>query len=261
MAEQNRMTQQLHVNATTTPEMRAFIRASDMSVAALSRLLNISEATVRKWKTRESLEDVSHRSHTLQTTLTPAQEYVAVELRRSLQLSLDSLLVVVKRFINPNASRSGLARCLKRHGVSRLSDLKLQEVQVALEGAALVNRIAIEDLNTHEVLAPEVTQSALAQYLGLMPKEADECKAVSGVVNVTSMPLPEVVDQEAAKNLFVAADPTTGWVYVDLYEDDTMAAANRYMKHVFSEAPFHIRKILAGNYADFKRKYRALEIE
>lgn len=258
MAEQNRMTQQLHVNATTTPEMRAFIRASDMSVAALSRLLNISEATVRKWKTRDSLDDVSHRSHTLQTTLTPAQEYVAVELRRSLQLSLDSLLVVVKRFINPNASRSGLARCLKRHGVSRLSDLKLQEVQVALEGAALVNRIAVEDLNTREVLEPEVTQFALAQYLGLAAKEgASEC----GVVNVTSVPIPEVANQEAAKNLFVAADPSSGWVYVDLYEDDTMAAANRYMKHVFSEAPFHIRKILAGNYADFKRKYRAVESE
>lgn len=45
-------------------------------------------------------------------------------LRRTLLLPLDDLLVVVREFLNPNMSRSGLDRCLRRHGASRLQDLK-----------------------------------------------------------------------------------------------------------------------------------------
>ena len=53
----------------------------------------------------------------MSTTLTPAQEVLAVELRRTLLLPLDDLLVVVRAFINAAVSRSGLDRCLHRHGV------------------------------------------------------------------------------------------------------------------------------------------------
>ncbi len=42
-----------------------------------------------------------------------------MEIRRTLRLPLDDLLVVVREFLNPKASRSGLARCLKRHGLNR----------------------------------------------------------------------------------------------------------------------------------------------
>jgi hypothetical protein len=47
-----------------------------------------------------------------------------VSLRTSLLLPLDDLLAVVREFLNPNASRSGLDRCLRRHGVSNLRDLR-----------------------------------------------------------------------------------------------------------------------------------------
>ena len=53
----------------------------------------------------------------MQTTLTPAQEAVAVALRTTLLVSLDDLLAAVRAFLNPNASRFGLDRCLRRHGV------------------------------------------------------------------------------------------------------------------------------------------------
>jgi hypothetical protein len=59
----------------------------------------------------------------LQTTLTPAQETIAVALRTTLLVSLDDLLAVVHEFLNPNVSRSGLDRCLRRHGVGNLRDL------------------------------------------------------------------------------------------------------------------------------------------
>ena len=56
---------------------------------------------------------------------------LAVELRRTLLLPLDDLLVVVREFINAAVSRSGLDRCLRRHEVSDLEGL-----QPALEGQA-----------------------------------------------------------------------------------------------------------------------------
>ena len=71
--------------------------------------------------------DHSHTAHRLQTTLTPAQEAVAVALRKSLLVSLDGLLAVVREFLNPDVSRSGLDRCLRRHGVGNLRDLKAKE--------------------------------------------------------------------------------------------------------------------------------------
>ena len=47
-----------------------------------------------------------------------------MELRRTLWLSLDDLLAVMHEFINPEVSRSGLDRCLRRHGVSSLAQLR-----------------------------------------------------------------------------------------------------------------------------------------
>ena len=51
---------------------------------------------------------------------------MAVVLRRSLLLSLDDLLSVVREFLNPDVSRSGLDRCLRRHGVANLKALVVQ---------------------------------------------------------------------------------------------------------------------------------------
>src|SRR6056297_1922566 len=79
----------------------------------------ISEQTVWKWRRRDGVHDRSHTAHRLQSTLTPAQEAVAVSLRTTLLLPLDDLLSVVREFLNPNVSRSGLDRCLRRHGVSK----------------------------------------------------------------------------------------------------------------------------------------------
>lgn len=117
----------LHPQARTTPLIRAEIAASGDSIRTLARRYNLSLATVRKWKRRETFEDRTHCPHRLCTTLSPAQEQLAVELRRTLLLPLDDLLAVVREFINPKASRSGLDRCLRRHGVSGLKALQPQE--------------------------------------------------------------------------------------------------------------------------------------
>jgi len=122
---------QVHPLARTTPRTRTEIKASSAPLTVLAERYNITEATARKWKHREDPQDRSHRPHKLSTTLHPAQELLAVELRRTLLLPLDDLLVVIREFINPDVSRSGLDRCLRRQGVSDLKSL-----QPLLEGTA-----------------------------------------------------------------------------------------------------------------------------
>jgi len=117
----------LHKQATTTPKVRAAIKASGEPASVLAVRFGMTEQTIYKWRHRDSVLDRSHTAHRLHTTLTPAQEAVAVALSKILLVSLDDLLSVVREFLNPNASRSGLDRCLRRHGVGNLRDLKATE--------------------------------------------------------------------------------------------------------------------------------------
>ncbi len=109
----------LHKNATTTPARRTYIQASSKPVRELAQELGVSEDTIRRWKKRDTVEDRSHTAHRLQTTLSPEQEAIVLVLRRTLGLTLDDLVTVTREFLHPGASRSGLHRLLKRHGVSR----------------------------------------------------------------------------------------------------------------------------------------------
>ena len=115
---------QVHTQARTTPRTRAEIKVSTAPLVELAERCNITRATAAKWKGRETPHDLSHRPHKLSTTLTPAQEAIAVELRCLTLLPLDDLVAVVREFINPNVSRSGLDRCLRRHGVANLRALQ-----------------------------------------------------------------------------------------------------------------------------------------
>ena len=246
------MTQRQHANATTTPEMRAFIRESDLSVAVLSRLLKVSEGTVRKWRQRDTLDDASHTPKKLNTTLSPAQEYVVVELRKRLLLSLDELLEVCQQFINDDVSRAGLQRCLKRHGVSRLSNVKNgvgDDAELDDEFSLQQVSVPIENRQKQQSLNAEVNPETMKAVLG-----GDE-----QVVSVEVHELPQFEGEGARRHLLVASDPDSKWVYVDIYEGDEKHAAERYMSHVLTKAPYHIRKILAGNYSDFLSRFRLLE--
>ena len=101
-----------HKNATTTPAIRARIAASDEPAAVLAARYGVTLDTIYRWRGRTSFEDRSHTAHQLATTLTSAQEAVAVELRRMLLLPLDDLLAVCREFLNPDVSRSGLDPCV-----------------------------------------------------------------------------------------------------------------------------------------------------
>ncbi len=252
-----------HANATTTPEMRAFIHESDLPTAVLSRLLKISESTVRKWRNRESTADVSHVPKQLNTTLTEAQEYVVVELRTRLLLSLDELLAVCKQFINPHVSRAGLQRCLKRHGVSRLADMEDDgEILDADNPADITVEVALEDTQENTRLTSKLSPEAMREVLN---RTSD--LSLDEVVQVKVTQLPDFFQSSGEKKgnekqekhrLLIANDPSSGWVYVDIYDGNEADAASRYMSYVLTKAPFHIRRILAGNYTEFLSRFRLL---
>ncbi len=113
----------LHKNARTTPAIRQELREFNKSERELAREYHVNRATVRPWRRRDTGQDASHRPHRRHTTLTPAQEWVVIELRKTLLLPLDDRLAVTHEFIHPNVSRSGLDRGRRRQGVSHLQAL------------------------------------------------------------------------------------------------------------------------------------------
>tara|TARA_R110001583_G_scaffold53742_6_gene165384 strand:- start:3716 stop:4582 length:867 start_codon:yes stop_codon:yes gene_type:complete len=277
----SKLDKRLHKNATTTPEIRAFIHESDLATAVLARLLKVSESTVRKWRKREFIEDASHLPKQLNTTLTLAQQYAVVHLRLRLKLSLDELLNVCKEFINANASRAGLQRCLKRHGVSRLSDMQPPS---DIEPEASFTQVAIEESLSNEVINSVVSPQAMSDFLNQMRQQMGEVEGLSqplsplDVVQVYLVSLPQLPLSSDGKSqmtrqqkkqinklseqktsLLMAHDLTSNWVYVDLYSDDDYQAAQRYVSYVLRKAPYHIRRVLVKNYTEFLSRFRLLE--
>ncbi|MEZ9595965.1 transcriptional regulator [Shewanella sp. 10N.261.52.F9] len=231
-----------HRNATTTPEMRRFIQESDLSVSQLSKILNISEATVRKWRKRDSVKNCPNTPHHLNTTLTPLQEYVVVGLRYQLKMPLDTLLKATQKFINPNVSRSGLARCLKRYGVSRVSDIQSPNVPMRY-----FNQIPVtqgSDVQTYTL-----HYETLAKTLALPSTDGNN------VVQVVSLTIPPQLTEETPSSILLGIDPHSDWIYLDIYQDGNTQATNRYMTYVLKHGPFHLRKLLVRNYHTFLQRF------
>ena len=108
------MSSRIHPQARTTPKIRQEIKDSGLSDREAAKVFGITRATAAKWLKRDDVQDRSHRAHTLHTTLSVPQEAIVLALRQSLYLPLDDLLFVTRQHINPDVSRSGFARLLKR---------------------------------------------------------------------------------------------------------------------------------------------------
>lgn len=212
----------VHPLARTTPRTRAEISSSPDSIPALADRYNVSLGTARKWKRRDDVQDRSHRPHKLSTTLTPAQEILVVELRRSLLLSLDDLLAVTHEFINSSASRSGLDRCLRRHGVANLKSL-----QPEVEGEATPKK-------TFKDYEP-------------------------GFLHIDIKYLPQMPDETQRRYLFVAIDRATRWVYLRIYRDQTDTSSTDFLRRVKLAAPMKIQKVLTDNGSQFTDRFTSQE--
>lgn len=209
----------VHPLAHTTPRVRAELRAADpgLTDAELARRYGLTPPTVRKWRQRDSTADRSHRPETLHCTLTSAQEAVAMEIRRTLWLPLDDLLVVVREFLNPRVSRSGLMRCLARHGL---------------------NRRPAEDRD-----AP------------IAPKTFKDYEP--GFLHVDTKYLPQMADETARRYVFVAIDRATRWVYLRIYADQSEVSSTDFLRRLRAEAPMQIKKVLTDNGSQFTDRFTA----
>ncbi len=129
-------------------------------------------------------------------------------LRKTLLVSLDDLLAVVREFLNPNASRSGLDRCLRRHGVGNLRDLKARP--------------------------PQPKRSSFKAY-------------EPGYIHIDVKDLPQMADESSRRYLFVAIDRATRWVFIRIFKAKTAANARRFLRDLEQACPMRIRTILTDN--------------
>ena len=219
---------EVHAQARTTPRTRAEIKNSAASLLELAKRYNISVATARKWKQRDSPEDLSHRPHKLCTTLTPAQEAIAVALRSLTLLGLDDLVAVVREFINPDVSRSGLDRCLRRHGVANLRQLQAQ----ALADAGQVE----PQVKTFKDYEP-------------------------GFLHMDIKYLPQMPDEKARRYLFVAIDRATRWVFMHIYADQSEQSSVDFLNRLERAAPMKIVKLLTDNGSQFTDRFTSKKRE
>ena len=118
------MGQVLHGSATTTEAIRRAIQNSQESLRALSRRYNINQKTAAKWKRRNSVADrPTGPKEPRSTVLSLDEEAVIVAFRQHTLLPLDDCLYALQPTI-PHLTRSSLHRCLQRHGISRLPEVK-----------------------------------------------------------------------------------------------------------------------------------------
>ena len=136
-----------------------------------------------------------------------------VELRRTLLVPLDDLLRVTREFIHPDVSRSGLDRCLRRHGLGNLRKLR---------GDGDVAR-------------------------GHKPFKTYE----PGFLHMDLKYLPRMADEKRRRYLFVAIDRATRWVYVEVKGDKTARSARAFLKGLQKACPLKITRILTDNGKEF----------
>jgi hypothetical protein len=201
----------LHKQATTTPTIPAAIQASTERAWLVAERYGISAQTV--WTALRSRHRFERRGEggtattfttgatrctKPQTTMTPAQQAVAVALRKPLLLPLDDLLAVVRQFVYQQVSRSGLDRCLRCHGVGNLRALKPREPKPAHE--------------TFKAYAP-------------------------GYLHIDVKYVPQMADEDRRRYPFVAIDRPKRRVFVPIYPAQTAANGRRLLHAIWNVQP------------------------
>jgi len=142
-----------------------------------------------------------------------------IMLRMTLLLALDDLLAVVREFIYPLASRSGVQRCLNRHGVGQL-----RELQRLADGEA---GPVVKTFKSYE----------------------------PGFLHVDIKYLPQMPDEQARRYLFVAIDRATRWVFIRIYNNQSELSSTDFIRRLHKAAPMKISKILTDNGSQFTDRF------
>ncbi|CAK0754511.1 transposase [Gammaproteobacteria bacterium] len=142
-----------------------------------------------------------------------------MELRKSLLLPLDDLLAVVHEFMNEEVSRSGLDRCLRRHGVSNLKSLY--------------------------PVVEEEKASAVKTFKDYEP----------GFIHIDIKQLPRMPDEFKHCYLYVGIDRATRWVHLDVFPDKEACTAAAFLKRLLERIPFIVKKVLTDNGKEFTDRF------
>ena len=209
----------LHKNATTTPALRKAIQNSNLSERKLAQKYGISRATVRKWKKRNFVHDAPCIPRNLKTSLTPEQEFIVLELRKSFLLPIDDLLVIIREFFKPDMTKSSLYRLLLRHNMQKLTELIPQE---------------------------ENSKKQVKSFKDYEP----------GFVHIDVKYLPKMPDEDKHKYLFVAIDRATRWVYLEVRATKSDYNASSFLDNLVKKAPFKIKKVLTDNGCEFTDRFQ-----
>src|SRR2546430_8623809 len=118
------MGQILHGSATTAHAIRAAIQRSKAPLKELAKRDGLNQKAVGKWRKRACVNDVRMGPKAPRSTVLSAEEEaIVVALRKHTLLPLDDCLYALQATI-PHLTRSSLHRCFKRHGISRLPQVK-----------------------------------------------------------------------------------------------------------------------------------------
>ena len=122
-------------------------------------------------------------------------------------MSLDDLLAVVREFLNPAMSRSGLDPCPRRHGAGRLRERKAKDRTPKHNGLK-----AYQPGHTHiDVKYP-----------------------------------PCMANETSRGYLLVAINRASRWVFIGIYRNKTAATARRFLGDLERACPIRIHTILTG---------------
>ena len=213
------MSSSIYPQARTTPQIRQEIKDLGLSDRQAAKVFGVTRAIAAKWLKRDDVQDRSHRAHTLHTTLSAAQEAIVLALRQSLYLRLDNLLFVTRQHINPDVSRSGIARLLKREGMSRLAD-----VIPKAEGETIMPKQTFKDYEP-------------------------------GFIHIDMKYLPQMPDETSRRYLFVAIDRATRWVFMHIYGDMTDKSSVDFLRRLKLASPIKVSKILTDNGSQFTDRF------
>ena len=223
------MGQVLHGSATTTEAVRRALQRSQESVRALARRHRISPTTVQKWRRRRTTADAAMGPKQARSpVLTLEQEAVIVAFRRHTLLPLDDCLYALRPTI-PALTRSGLHRCLQRHGISRLPGAEgegpgskrfkaypigyfhLDIAEVRTEAGKLCLFVAIDRTSKfafarlHERATRRVAADLLHALVEAVPYQAHTVLTDNGTRFTDTLPVDDDPEAEAAVDALWAA--------------------------------------------------------
>ena len=131
-----------------------------------------------------------------------------------------ALLKATREFINADVSRSGLNRCLVRHGVATLTGL-----------------IPVVDGEVKP-------QKTFKDY-------------EPGFVHIDIKYLPQMPDETSRRYLFVAIDRATRWVYFRTYRNQSQTSSTDFVRRLTRAAPMVIKTVLTDNGSQFTDRFTA----